>query len=144
MPTNRDSIRTARSAIIARARELGIDVSSERQLTTSTRKLLIALQNLINSGVPSYSSELLVEDAPPEGVFDSANTTFTLSQAPAGLNIRVTFGDVSAGTTLPLRRSTTNPPPADGFFFDVNDPTHIVVGTPPAPADMLVATFRTR
>lgn len=139
----KDRVRARRTEIANRARELGVDLSEERQKYGSNPlALAVATTKLINDATPRTSEELLVTVAPPEGVFDGANTTFTLPGAVSGQNIAVSWTDVSAGTTRPLAKTDQNPPPADGFYFDVNNPTQFVVGTPPAAEDMLVVTFK--
>lgn len=139
----KDTVRTQEARIAARCRELGITLDEERrQYGDNTRGLNQAAKSLINNATPRASEELLVIVAPPEGVFDGANTTFTLPGAPAGQNIGVTFHDDSARTCRPLRKTNQNPPPADGFYFSIDNPTEIIVGTPPAAEDMLVVTYK--
>lgn len=139
----KDLVRSRRTRIANRARELGIDLGEERnRYGANPRAFASATKKIINEATPRTSEELLVTDAPPEGAFDSSNTVFTLSGAVAGQNIAVTFHDDSAHTARPLTKTNQNPPPADGFFFDVSNPTEIVVGTPPAPEDMLVVVYK--
>lgn len=139
----KDLVRARRTEKAARARELGINLDNERQrYGTNPRALAAATAKLINEGTPASYNDTFVTDAPPAGVFDSSNKTFTLSAPVSGLNISVVFTDLTAGTGLPLRRSDVNPPPADGFYFDVNNPTQIIVGTAPAAGDMLAVVFK--
>jgi hypothetical protein len=124
---------------------LGIDLSEERRrYGSNTRALMVAARNLINNATPRTSEQLLVVDAPPAGAFDGVNTVFTLSGPVAGQNLGVTHHRTASNTALTLTKTQDNPPGADSFLFDVNDPTHFTVGTPPQSGDMLVATFKTR
>lgn len=144
MPLAQDNLRAARLQIINECKRLGIDLSEERRrYGGNTRALIVAARNLINNATPRTSEEQLREDAPPAGAFDGVNTVYTLSGPVAGQNLRVVHGKTGSNT-LPLIKTVQNPPPANHFFFDVNDPTHFVVGTPPQVGDILVATFRTR
>jgi hypothetical protein len=144
MPTARDNLRAARQKIINECVRLGIDLDAERTVFGDTRALMIAARNLINNSTPRSTSEVLVEDAPPDGAFDGGNTTFTLSAPVTGHNIRGTWHKSTTNTLVSLAKSDVNPPAADGFYFTPNSPTIVIVGTPPQAGDMLVFTFKTR
>lgn len=107
------------------------------------RSLATAAVRLINDQTPVLTRERQVEDDPPEGVMDGANTAFTLSDNVVGQEIRVHWGNTAGNTTISLKKSNANPPPADSFFFDTNQPNQIIVGSPPAAADALIATYLT-
>lgn len=145
MPTARDNLREARQKIVNECSRLGIDLSEERRkFGGDTRALMVAARNLINNATPRTSTDTLVEDAPPAGAIDGANTTFTLTQPASGQNIRGQWHNSVTNALITLKKSNANPPAADGFYFDISDPTHVIVGTPPQVGDMLVFTYKTR
>lgn len=144
MSTARDNLRDARQRKLNRAKRMGIDLSEERTKPGSNaRSLAIAASRLMSDGIPSTNRERLQSDTPPSGAFNGINTTFVLSDAAEGLNIVVDFMDVSINTLIPLVRTDTSPPGAGEFFFDINAPSQIVVGTPPEAADALFVHFIT-
>lgn len=139
----KDKVRGRRTRVANVARGLGIDVGEERRLYgANARGVNSATKKLINEGTPRTSEELLIVDAPPSGAFDGSNVNFGLSGSASGQNIVVIFTDDSEHQTKPLQKTTQNPPPVDGFFFDTNAPTQIVVGTPPAAEDMLIVIYK--
>jgi len=143
MATHRDEVRAARSAVNRRAQELGINMDAERRKPGSNQRMLThdALK-LINDITPRTTREQQQVDDPPAGAFNGVNTTYTLSAPCVGANIDVIWGDMNAPRQLVLVKSSANPPAAGEFFFDLNAPTVIVLGTPPQNGDSLVAVFR--
>jgi len=138
-------VRARRNEVFVRTEELGIDLTAERRVYgTNQRGLALAAKKLISEGAPRQDAALLTEDAPPAGVFDGANTTYQLSGSVAGHQISVIWGDVAGSRTIPLVKSTDNPPPADAFFFDFNVPDTIIVGTPPQAVDALIVIYKSR
>lgn len=142
MTVARDALRASRQKIVNECARLGINLDAERSVFGDTRALMNAARNLINNATPRSTTDMLVQDAPPDGAFDGGNTTYTLSASVSGQSIRVVWGSTAGNTTIPLKKTNVSPPPADGFFFSPADPTHITVGTPPQIGDMLVAIYQ--
>lgn len=143
MGNQRDDTRTARQIANRKGVKLGITMDSERsQPGANPRTLTYSTLKLINDATPRTNREQLQLDDPPGGAFNGGNTAFTLTRPVTGLNIHVVWGDSATPKTIPLIKSNTNPPASGEFFFDPNDPTHIVVGNPPLAADRLIAIYR--
>jgi hypothetical protein len=142
--SDRDTARIRRAETFAAAKALGINLDEERQAgNLDQRGLAVRAGELISSSVPHQDRQRLVRDSPPQGTFDGVNQTFTLSGVVWGLNIVVDYVNFATGVHTPLTR-TDNPVPGAGtFYFNVDTPTQIVVGTPPQSGDALVATFLT-
>lgn len=143
--SHRDDVRAARNELNKRTRALGIVMEAERaRVGANARTLGFESLKRMNDDTARTNREVLVTDDPPAGIFDSANTIFTLSAPVDGENIRVVFGDASVPQTIPLVKGNQNPPPSGSFYFSTLDPTQIVVGDPPAPEDRLIAIFKVR
>lgn len=143
MATHRDEVRASRGVLNRKGQQLGIKVDAERsKIGSNQRTLAFDTLKLINDQTPRVTRESQQVDDPPAGVFDGLNTTFVLSEPVVGINISVIWGDTATPQTIPLTRTDTNPPPINSFFFDVSDPTVIIVGNPPLPADRLIAVYR--
>lgn len=144
MENVRDLVRGPRNRLFTQARTMGIDLSEERQKPGSNqRSLAQAAKRMMNDGVPRIGQADQVTDNPPAGAFNSVNKTFTLSAPVAGVNIVIVFGHVTAGTTSPLARSASNPPATGEFYFDMNNPTTVILGVAPDPADAVIAVYKT-
>lgn len=137
----RGRVRSSRSRVFRRLTKVGGRLDEERQRQDANqRTLAIAATKLINDLAPRPNREKIRVET-PMGVFDGANTSFTLSVPVTGQNIIVIWGDTSVPRTIPLTRGNSNPPANEAFFFDPNFPTAIVVGNPPQAADALLAVF---
>lgn len=141
--THRDDVRASRSAIYRKAQAAGIDMDSERsKIGSNQRSLAFEAGKLLNDQTPRVTREQQQVDDPPLGAFNGVNTTFILSQPVVGFDISVIWGDTATPQTIPLVRSSANPPATHEFFFDINNPTVIVVGNPPLVADRLIAIYK--
>jgi len=141
--THRDDVRAARSELNRRAKELGIDMDSERSKTgQNERTLAYEAQKLINTQTPRRTTMQQQVDNPPDGAFNGANTQFALSAPVVGHNISVIWHDSQANVQWVLTKGNANPPATHEFFFDPNDPDQIVVGDPPVGGDGLVAVYK--
>ena len=140
--TQRDDVRTARQTAFNRLKELGGNIDDERKRGARTqRDLATAAKTLINDQSPSTTREHIQIDDPVGGTFNSVNTTFSLTHPVVGQNVHVVHGVALTGITTHLIKGDANPPPAGHFFFDINNPDQIIVGTPPAPSDALMAIY---
>lgn len=143
MSTARDALRAARNKKLRKATEMGIDLEPERQKPGSNaRSLAVAAGRMINDSVPRVTEEGLVVDAPPAGAFDGVNTTFVLSDAVRGNNVVVLYGKQGDGTFRVVTRTTNPTPDPLYFFFDLQNPSVIVLGTAPAAVDMIIVVFK--
>lgn len=143
MATHRDEVRASRQEVFRKLDSLGGNLDAERRRGTANQRLLAhGALKLINDGTSRTNNQQLVRDDPPGGAFNGVNVTFALSEPVAGLNIEVIWGDTTNNITIPLERTTVNPPGSHEFFYDPANPTEIIVGNPPAPADRLIAIFK--
>lgn len=111
------------------------------KIGSNQRSLTYEAAKLINDQTPRTDREQLQIDDPPNGAFDGVNTTFNLTAPVVGENIAVIFGDASVPQTIPLVKSSANPPATNSFFFDINTPTVIITNPAPEPEDRLIAVY---
>lgn len=143
MATHRETVRANRHELLRRAADQGINMEPERSKIGSTpRTISYDAAKLINDPTPRVTREQLQVDDPVEGAFNGSNTQFQLSAPVLGENIVVIWFDASSPMMWVLTKGNANPPATHEFFFDRNNPTEIVVGNAPAPADGLVAIFK--
>ena len=140
--THRDDVRAERTRLNNEGKELGIDMEAERSKQgANERTLTFETVKLINSATPRVNRERQQVDDPPEGAFNSANTSFQLSQEPAGENIVLIWHDSTTNVQWVLTRTNATGPATHEFYYNSIDPLHIIVGDPPAAGDSLVAVY---
>lgn len=141
--SHRDDVRAIRQQVARAAQAVGIDLDAERKRTGGNpRSFTISAQKLMNDGTPRTTREDLVVDQPVAGTYDGANTAFTLSDVTAGQNVVLIWHDNTVPRVVVMKRTNASPPANECFFFDINDPTHIIVNPAPAAADALIAVFK--